>query len=227
MSVRTMARVWADSKHAGSELLMLLAIADFADDDGNAYPAVGTLAAKCRMKTRNANYVLRALTAGGELQVNANAGPRGTNRYRIVLSALGLQPVAGVQCSAPLQSSVATPAIHGIEPLHPVADEPSMNHQEPKREQRPAPKRRIPENWSPSKNLVAWAKKERPDLNLVTVTADFLDYHLSKGEARASWDASFRTWVRKEGTFARNTTQRRVGAMQSGFRELNYSESLE
>ena len=36
MSVRTMAKVWESSRHAGSDLLMLLAIADFADDDGNA-----------------------------------------------------------------------------------------------------------------------------------------------------------------------------------------------
>ena len=40
MSVRTMARVWEFSSHAGTDLLMLLALADFADDDGNAYPAV-------------------------------------------------------------------------------------------------------------------------------------------------------------------------------------------
>ena len=84
MSVRTMARVWADSMHAGTELLMLLAIADFADDDGNAYPAVPTLAKKCRMSTRNANFILTALKVSGELEVRANEGPKGTNRYRIV-----------------------------------------------------------------------------------------------------------------------------------------------
>lgn len=84
MSVRTMARVWADSKHAGSELLMLLAIADFADDDGNAYPAVPTLAAKCRTTPRHANRLLSALRASGELEVRINEGPRGTNRYRVM-----------------------------------------------------------------------------------------------------------------------------------------------
>jgi hypothetical protein len=71
VSVRTMARVWAESSHSGSHLLMMLAIADFADDDGNAYPAVATLARKCRMKTRNANVLLAALRASGELQVRA------------------------------------------------------------------------------------------------------------------------------------------------------------
>jgi hypothetical protein len=36
MSVKTMARVWEFSVNQGNDLLMLLAIADFADDEGNA-----------------------------------------------------------------------------------------------------------------------------------------------------------------------------------------------
>lgn len=35
MSVKASAQVWERSGHSGSNLLMLLAIADFADDDGN------------------------------------------------------------------------------------------------------------------------------------------------------------------------------------------------
>ena len=58
-----MARVWAESKHSGTDLLMMLAIADFADDDGNAYPSVGTLAKKCRTTPRHVNRILAALRA--------------------------------------------------------------------------------------------------------------------------------------------------------------------
>lgn len=129
MSVRTMARVWELSRHSGTELLMLLAIADFADDDGNAYPAVGTLATKCRMKPRNANYILRALQESGELRLSVGGGPRGTNRYRITLAPL--QPAAPLQCSAPLQPIAAPPAIQRRLALQPIADKPSVNHQEP------------------------------------------------------------------------------------------------
>lgn len=65
MSIRTMARVWDQSQHSGSELLMLLALADFADDDGNSYPAVPTLAAKCRMTpaTQTISWLHCALAA--------------------------------------------------------------------------------------------------------------------------------------------------------------------
>lgn len=154
MSVRTMARVWADSKHSGTELLMLLAIADFADDEGNAYPAVPTLAKKCRMGTRNANFILTALKTSGELEVRANEGPKGTNRYRIVLGAQGtpLKRTSAPKAPRPLKpASPPTPEAHFtppeagftlkptssppeagfLQPLKPTSDEPSLNHQEP------------------------------------------------------------------------------------------------
>lgn len=131
MSVTTMARVWATSSHAGTELLMLLAIADFSDDDGRSYPAVATLAKKCRMKPRNCRYILRALEDSRELSVVPNAGPKGANLYRINLDALGLQHSAGVQSLAGLQRSAATPAKDCRKPLQRIAAEPSVNHQEP------------------------------------------------------------------------------------------------
>lgn len=158
MSVRTMARVWAHSSHAGSELLILLAIADFADDDGNAYPAVSTLASKCRMSDRNANHILVALRASGELEIRHNEGPRGTNRYRIVLNdANGVKSASPpkhqkpLKPASPLGPEVAVtpeervtlkPVAGGGEagsskPLKPASDEPSLNHQEPSRESSP------------------------------------------------------------------------------------------
>lgn len=126
-----MARVWESSRHSGSDLLMLLAIADFADDDGNAYPAVSTLAAKCRMKPRNCRYLLRSLEESGELSVVVNAGPYGANLYRINLDALGMQSFAGVQSLAGVQHSAATPAKDCRKPLQRIAAKPSVNHQEP------------------------------------------------------------------------------------------------
>jgi hypothetical protein len=140
MSVRTMAKVWELSTNRGNDLLMLLAIADFADDDGNAYPAVQTLADKCRMKSRNANVILAALRASGELEVRQNEGPHGTNRYRIVLPAFPLQNLTGVQKHAALQKRALTPAKTCPKPLHVLTDEPSVNHQEPSTHARDAKK---------------------------------------------------------------------------------------
>lgn len=137
MSVRTMARVWADSKQSGTDLLMLLAIADFADDDGNAYPSVGTLAKKCRMTGRNANHILAALRASGELEVRANEGPSGTNRYRIVFQLPEeVKPASPLKSASPLKPTSSTPEAGFPKPLKPTSDKPSLNHQEPPKKAR-------------------------------------------------------------------------------------------
>jgi hypothetical protein len=130
MSVRTMAKVWERSRHAGSELLMLLAIADFADDDGKAYPAVTTLADKCRMTSRNANLILASLRRSGELVVRQNEGPKGTNLYQIVHAPT---PEAGFTPEErfTLKPASPTPEAGFLKPLKPASDEPSVNHQEP------------------------------------------------------------------------------------------------
>lgn len=131
MSVRTMAKVWELSQHGGTDLLMLLAIADFADDQGNAYPSVTTLAEKCRMKQRNAQVILGVLRNSGELEVRPNEGPRGTNLYRVTLAARGMQNTAPLQKNAPLYSSARGGAKECAEGVQQTAPEPSLNHQEP------------------------------------------------------------------------------------------------
>jgi hypothetical protein len=133
MSVRSLTRVWEHSKACGTDLLMMLAIADFSDDDGNAYPSVATLARKCRMKPRNAQYILAVLQNSGELDVRKNAGPKGANRYRLRFDAMGAgaQSAAPLQDSAPLQRSARGGAKDCAKPLHCIAPEPSLNRQEP------------------------------------------------------------------------------------------------
>jgi len=126
-----MSRVWDHSAHSGTDLLMLLAIADFSDDDGNAYPAVATLAKKCRMKPRNCQYILNALEQSGELSIRPNKGIRGTNLYQVNLAALGVHSVAGVQSAARVQPSAQGGAMQCAKVVQPTAYEPSVNHQEP------------------------------------------------------------------------------------------------
>ncbi|AEH08772.1 hypothetical protein FsymDg_1287 [Candidatus Protofrankia datiscae] len=77
--------VWGSSPTAGNERLVLLAIADTADDDGgNAWPSVATLAHKTRLAPRTVQRVIRRLVAGGHLLVETAAGRGGANRYTVV-----------------------------------------------------------------------------------------------------------------------------------------------
>ena len=214
-----LSRVWEHSRLGGTELLMLLAIADFADDDGRAYPAVPTLARKCRLQKRRANYILSALKASGELEVHDNAGPRGTNRYRITLP---LHPSAPVQRTAPLHPSARTPALECPTPLHPSAYEPSLNRHEPSERARkratstPKSKRatRLATDWKIPDAYRAFCAEARPDLNPDAVAADFHDYWLSAADgkgAKLDWLATWRRWVRNQRALytAGNVAQRR------------------
>jgi hypothetical protein len=221
-----MARVWDASTHSGTELLMLLAIADFADDAGNAYPAVGTLAEKCRMSSRNANFILTALRQSGELEVRANEGPKGTNRYKVLVgmkaaSPLPLKPTSPQplkRASPPdpeahftpevdftLKPTSSTPEAGFPKPLKPTSDEPSLNHHEPSKKESTAKRKRktqISEDWQLNDKLMAWTLAEKPGIDVVKVLANFRDHYIAKDELRADWEASWRTWVRNERVLA-------------------------
>lgn len=55
--------------------------------------------------------------------------------------------------------------------------------------------------WQPDADLRAWALQERLDLTAPDVDRlvdGFRDHYLANGERRASWPASWRSWVRKD-----------------------------
>ena len=175
MSIAVMSRVWSDSQHAGSTLLMLLAIADFADDDGQAYPAVQKLADKCRMSKRNAQDRLRELADSGELSIFKNQGPppKFPNLFQINLTALGMKPTSPVHSTAPVKSSVSRGEVQRIKGVKPTSSKPSGTIKEPSKAASPAD-RRFADFWSayPSKVGKDAARKafdkRKPDDELLT-----------------------------------------------------------
>ncbi len=95
MSIHVMNHVWRHSAQKGSTLLLLLAIADHAHDDGTgAYPAVQTLADKVRMTKRNTQRLLHELAETGELIIQLNAGPHSANLYSLAMGVKTLHPAS-------------------------------------------------------------------------------------------------------------------------------------
>lgn len=80
-----MSRVWEISGQSGGALIVLLAIADFADDAGIAFPSIGTLARKARLSPRQVQRVVAALVAEGELWIEPGRGRQGSHLYRVVV----------------------------------------------------------------------------------------------------------------------------------------------
>jgi hypothetical protein len=90
MSIEVISAVWKRSRQKSGPLLVLLALADYTNSEGNSWPAVSTLARKARMSKRNTQRCLRALQEAGELEVRPNQGRRGSNIYRITLGGIKL-----------------------------------------------------------------------------------------------------------------------------------------
>jgi hypothetical protein len=119
MSIAVMDLVWQFSGHKGASLLVLLAIADYADDDGSAFPSITALGRKARMSERNTRYVVRELIESGEVSCRLGGGSI-RNAYRVNVSELEKRrgaKIAGVQTvpqvERPGQNPVETGAKSG------------------------------------------------------------------------------------------------------------------
>lgn len=102
MSVRQMTLVWEYSRAEGNVLLLALALADWADDDGYCYPSFRQLAKKARIDRSTAIRGIGKLLKSGELEQleaghreKTNAGRAAhlrwqkTNGYRLVVGRAG------------------------------------------------------------------------------------------------------------------------------------------
>ncbi len=86
MSIKVMQNVWDHAKAQGTKRLILLAIADCANDEGYAYPSISTITRKCGLKsTRSVQKQMRQLEYSGELVVYERAGNRKQNVYEITI----------------------------------------------------------------------------------------------------------------------------------------------
>jgi hypothetical protein len=83
MSIRVISNVWEHSQHKGMALLILLAIADNAQDDGYCWPSIEHLAGKARVSSSSVIRSTKALEDSRELFVVHNR--RHGNRYIVRL----------------------------------------------------------------------------------------------------------------------------------------------
>jgi len=88
MSNKAMTHVWECSAQRGNALLVLLAIADMANDDMICYPGKAHLSRKCRVSVRGLSAILQKLQESGELKIlHRRMGQRNsTNVYRILMN---------------------------------------------------------------------------------------------------------------------------------------------
>lgn len=149
MSIEASKRVWAHSKASGSALVVALALADFANDELEAWPSQATLARLAKVSDRQVRNILQELIDLGDIAV-AGTGRRGVMVYKITCGIADpstttpeagfLTPEMHFRPSTPevgfltpevgFRGGDATPEIHFRQPRKPASDEPSRNHQD-------------------------------------------------------------------------------------------------
>ncbi len=137
MSVRASSHVWKCSASKGHDKLTLLAIANYAQPDGTAWPSVSRLAMDTGISQRGVQYALKRLQEKGELTILPGGGPRGTNMYQVNLK--GCTGCTGAN-RAPVQSTTSEGcklrheggAACAPKPLVEPSVEPSVLLQQPK-----------------------------------------------------------------------------------------------
>jgi helix-turn-helix protein len=124
MSIRVIDQVWRRSQHKSGNLLVLLALADHADDRGRAWPGIPLLARKARLSERHARRCLNELIASGEVKILPERARSGKKLYQIQLNQL-----------TPESLCAQTPATEGMTRMSENSDagddtyikEPSLN----------------------------------------------------------------------------------------------------
>ena len=133
MSIRVMTAVWDNGPEDSGELLVLLAMADFADDAGICWPSVATVAKKARMSDRNARRVIRKLEGDGYLRTFPSSG-RKSNKYQILTTP---DKLSALPQPGHLEHSTRTSAT--LNPDIAMSAKPSKKHKEPLRVSARAP----------------------------------------------------------------------------------------
>lgn len=86
-----MAKVWDGFPRGGTELLALLALADWSDDEGRCFPSINSIANKIRLKERQAQRAVNQLINDGFIKILNNkfgGAPGSTRKYQIIFSSL-------------------------------------------------------------------------------------------------------------------------------------------
>jgi hypothetical protein len=120
-----MAWVWENGPDSPTDCMVMLALADFANDDGECWPSIAGICRKARMSERGVQTVLRRLQDGGYLEIEAGGGRKRCNVYRLKTP----QQVHPAD-NAPPQMTAKTPQMTAENPA-PGAPEPSRTIIEP------------------------------------------------------------------------------------------------
>jgi Helix-turn-helix domain len=198
--------VWRYSRQKGGKLLVLLAIADYAHDDGTgAFPSVPTIARKARMTERSVQRCLRSLERDGELRIREGAGPNGVNMYVVTVGdkiSPGDKKTPGDGMShgdASVTGGVTPRSPGGVTPTSPDPSlEPSVNRQPAGADgDKKAKTKTTKTTWPADLALTPEMREYAIGHGIANPDLEFEKFHnkaLAKGYKNVDWTRAWYNW---------------------------------
>jgi Helix-turn-helix domain len=190
-----MTLVW-ELELPASEKLVLLALADCANDEGHCWPGIATLKKKCSKSERTIQGCIRTLCEKGHLTRREVVG-KGCNY--VVHPTVGFADIAPAD-TAPRRNCATqplpeTPAEIAVTPAA-AAPKPSKNRKEP------SPikcARELPDDWGPAEFAIGSESRKVvdgwPPGELVVQLEMFRAQHGKRGDKFVDWQKAWSTWV--------------------------------
>jgi len=253
MSIKIMTYIWEYSPHSGSDLLMLLALADHANDQGMAWPSLPTLAQKCRIQKRQAIYILQKLEKEGSIGITHGQGRGHLSVYTIkgapqctfspkgaaecTISEEKVQPSAPfeqekVHSNAPIpEEKVHSSVIKGALQCTPSGtvrirkERSKIANPTDVARVKPRRLRRCPPDYQPSMTLRIQCQEKWPSVDFDEELEAMRDWEFK--DPKTDWDATLRNWVRKAAKEASGTGRRISREEQRAIDDARSNKELE
>lgn len=184
-----MTHIWDDATDVDqTSLLVLLCLADYADDRGRSWPSVARIAERARCSERHATRVLGELEKSGWVVRTLNPGHSTT--YTVVIRGDKMAPLIPESPSGDLGITTGGDTQIRYNPQV----EPPKNRQGRARAKPVA----IPADYQPSTKAREWALAHYPQVDWKLETKKMIEYFSMPGAVkRADWDKTWMNWLRR------------------------------
>lgn len=175
-----------------SAKLVLLSLADHANKSGYCWPSIARLSKRTGLSRATIFRSIETLTGLGLVAQAYEQGK--VNKYNLILPVSSCDQSHGDTSIMviPDPSHIETPPVSSCDQTRlMVRPEPSLTIKEPSTKRA----RAISADWMPDASLLAWAVERAPNVDTNIESEKFINYYLSKGDARKDWAASWRNWI--------------------------------
>ena len=211
MSIRLMNLAW-QVQLTSTQKLVLIAMADWSNDEGICWPSIAKLASKTSLSERGLRMVIRSLEDLG--LVDTQQKPGKGNLYHLKLD-------PGTTFLPPLNEVPPTPEPRSSNTfIDTPMTQPSLK--------RSARQHALPSDWNVGDEEINWALMKFPALTKSEIdneTDRFRDYWIAEGKQKADWRATWRNWIRRSVEFANAKTRRNTSRTSDNHQRL--SEALD